>query len=409
MNFLSLSSVFSNLTKSFSTSFLLVGVFPSISFLIFNAAITYLLSRSFRSQASFLWQETTVAKGAFLAAVSAIGVLTLAYSLTALATRLRKLLEGDWPSFFSKLRERGIQTQSANRAKIEQQIRKVYKYRRIEQETDSWTQDLIRARNLGSRHRTGQTWPAGAANPIQNLKASRDRYELISDTEIRKAVRSVQNLLLSYDADSDTTLDQLQLDLNDLIDYAIARAQQEHFQLFNFLQLNYGSGMIAPTQMGNIAASIQAYAVKRYNFNLELFWSSLQKCIQKDKEFAPVLEDAKARLDFLVVSFWLTVGFVIFWSILLPFVGHWVMIFIVLVITGPPIAYLWYRAAIEQYRAFADAIKTGIDLFRIDLLDSLHVRRPSDFVDEQDMWRYLNGITEYGEEGNFRFEFPVKS
>jgi len=408
MNFLSLSSVFTNLTKSFSSSFLLAGVFPSISFLIFNVAMTSLLSRSFRKQTVFLWQETTVAKAAFMAAITSIVVLTLAYSLTALATRLRKVLEGDWPPLFSRLRERCVQTQSANRAKIDEQIRKIYQYRRIEEDTDAWTEDLIKARQLGVRYRPGQVRPTGAVDPIQDLKAARDKYELISNTDVSKAVRRVQNLLLSYDAEADAGLDQIQVNLNELIDYALARAQQEHFQLFNFLQLNYGSGIIAPTQMGNIAASIQAYAVKRYNFNLEIFWSSLQRCILQDKEFSPVLEDAKTRLDFLIVSFWLTIGFVFSWGILLPFLGHWMAMFVILVVAGPALAYLWHRAAVEQYRAFADAIKTGIDLFRIDLLDSLHVRRPIDFLDEQDMWRYLNGMTEYGEEGNFRFEFPSK-
>ena len=409
MNFLSLSSIFTNVTKSFSASFWLAGVFPSAAFLFTNAAMLYLLSSRFRAEAGALWQETTVSRGASLAAFMAMAILLLAYTLTALATRLRKLLEGDWPPLFLAFQKRCVQAQVRRRREIESSIHKIFGYRRVAFEAENWRNELASVRGLGSKVNRGKAMPSNTADPMQAVKSLWNSDEVIPDRDLEIAVRSLQLLLLTYDADhNDSLLDPWHLEMNTLIAYAIERAEQEHFQLYNRLRFGYGSAIVAPTEMGNIAASIQAYAVNRYHFNLELFWSSLQKCVLKDKDFAPVLEDAKTRLDFLIVSFWLTVAFWLFWALILPLVSFQTGVFMAVIVLGPLAAYLWHRAAVEQYRAFADAVKTTIDLFRLDLLDSLRLRRPSDVEDERDMWKHLNGVAEYGEEGNFRFEFPAQ-
>jgi hypothetical protein len=73
---------------------------------------------------------------------------------------------------------------------------------------------------------------------------------------------------------------------------------------------------------------------------------------------------------------------------------------------GPLVAYIWYRAAVEQYRSFADIVMTSFDSFRLQLLTDLHLRSPVDIDDEQFMWESLDRVMTYGETWNFRYERP---
>jgi hypothetical protein len=252
-------------------------------------------------------------------------------------------------------------------------------------------------------------WPRrGVTVEYEDIRDLGRRAELIRTDAIENQVRWLQRELINYDADANPELNHLQIEMNSLIDYAVERAREEHVQLYNVRQFNYGSAIVAPTEMGNIAASIQAYAVNRYNLNLELFWSSLQRFAQKDKDFAPTVADAKTRLDFLIACFWFTALFWAVWAVVLPIATFRWMLFALIAVSGPVVCYGWYRAATEQYRVFADTLKTMIDMFRFDLLDGLKLRRPNDVQDERDIWKYLNGAIQYDEEGNLRYQFSNK-
>jgi hypothetical protein len=66
--------------------------------------------------------------------------------------------------------------------------------------------------------------------------------------------------------------------------------------------------------MGNVANTIQSYAEQRYKLNFEVFWTRMQRAIQKDKDFGPILQQAKTQLDFLVSCTSLTVVWWLVWS-----------------------------------------------------------------------------------------------
>src|SRR5256885_1760861 len=85
--------------------------------------------------------------------------------------------------------------------------------------------------------------------------------------------------------------------------------------LLNQLHSSYGAEEVAPTKMGNIANTIQGYALRRYKCNLEVIWSNLQRIVQKDDKAQAALQEAKTQLDFLVACCWLTLLWALVWTV----------------------------------------------------------------------------------------------
>src|SRR4029077_15682683 len=120
-------------------------------------------------------------------------------------------------------------------------------------------------------------------------------------------------------------------------------APSQYRSLVTRRQFEFGSLPLAPTRMGNVARSVQSYAVERYDFNFELFWSRLQLPAQKDKDFGALLQGAKTQLDFLVSCSALTFLWTLIWAIWLFASSGPVLAFVGVAILGPLAAYAWYR------------------------------------------------------------------
>jgi hypothetical protein len=191
-----------------------------------------------------------------------------------------------------------------------------------------------------------------------------------------------------------------------LIDYAEQFLINEYRQLVNKRQFTFGSWPLAPTQMGNVAKTIQSYAVKRYDFNFEFFWTRMQLALQKDKEFGPVLESAKTQLDFLVSCSFLTFLWSVFWGTCLFLTAGPVWLFLAVTLGGPVLAWVWYRVALVHYRTFADVLRTSVDLFRLDLLAQLHYPRPDGVKEERELWETVDALHSLYELRDIRYVHP---
>jgi hypothetical protein len=305
------------------------------------------------------------------------------------------------------------------------------RYDRIEQELNaviilrgtldsfaaSWKERLRAARIHGTQtspnvnHYTGTTEPA--AQQLHKLRELRRIHTLLQAPQLAAAVDALEQVLRQNDANTpvngEFVLSNAQQELVLLIEGAVDHARSEHFRLANKREFNFGTQWLAPTMMGNIADTVQSYAANRYHFNLEIFWSRLQKTLQKDEKFYPVVQDAKTQFDFLIACAWLTLLWTAIWTIVLGSISYHYTVFLAVALGGPVLAYIWYRAAVAHYRAFTDVLRTAVDLFRFDLLKELRLAAPADVVDERALWAYLTALTAYGEEYNFRYEHPKPS
>jgi hypothetical protein len=199
-------------------------------------------------------------------------------------------------------------------------------------------------------------------------------------------------------------------DLNKGVKYAADRLQWERIRLRNLRQFNYPGTMdptpersthnlLAPTMAGNIGRTMRSYAITRYNLDLDIFWTRLQKAIQQaSSDYYAALQDAKVQVDALVVLCWLTALFTAIWSVAFVFVYPSVRAFLAVAIAGPMIARGLYLAACHHYRVFADLVRGCVDLFRFALIADLRLALPYGIDEERDLWKVLGDRTAYDDE-----------
>jgi len=149
------------------------------------------------------------------------------------------------------------------------------------------------------------------------------------------------------------------------------------------------SGKVGATQLANYSEVHREYGLSRYGLDIEYFWNRLLKFIRNDADFFPVLEEAKIQLDFsvamTVVFFFTVTG----WSLISLFFIQAVSPFFFIFGLGIPCFAMFYRIAAQNYRGFADTVRSAIDLYRFKLLEALHLEMPADSDAEKKLWNIL--------------------
>lgn len=386
-----------------------------VAFAFLNVFATYVVHERFRAWVEReVFVQATATRLAFLTTTVAVALLIAAYVLSGLGNALRGILEGKWPEGLRRLfipledrRFRGFQErlEEAARARVD-----------LESAALDWQEKLLKARTEGTANHPGANTFRGTEAVVERVRALRalqEQHRLPSATGVAGAVDALAADLRANDADATggagALLDRLHGELVQLITTAGELAIAEHFRHHNELHSSFGATRLAPTRMGNIADTVQSYAVRRYDCNFEMIWSQLQRSVQKEDKAYGGLQELKAQLDFLVTCCWLTVASVATWVVVLACWGPSVPWFLMIALGGPVVAYLWYRAAAEHYRAFADLLMTLLDVFRFDVLKDLRIALPADVVEERVVWDSLHRLSRYGEEMNFRYQHPKGS
>ena len=122
---------------------------------------------------------------------------------------------------------------------------------------------------------------------------------------------------------SSQALDFDHAELINAIDDSRERLHFEIRRLQNLRQFSYPTvsnanrgetslNILAPTRMGNLTRTMRSYALDRYGIDLDIFWTKLQRTLQKESNFYQTLSDAKIQVDFLVSLTFLTMMFTAF-------------------------------------------------------------------------------------------------
>lgn len=405
-----LSTLLSSLTSFFSKYFLVSSFLPALAFAFINCAAVYLLIEPFHDWVNReLFQTAT--RTAFLSTAAAVGVLIVGYVFSGLNGFLRGLLEGKWPDVlrrgFVPLEERRLRA-------IEQRLERAAKAEvDLTEEAPTWQQRMREARLAGMHDHPGHNAFQGTEPVVTRLHAMRTQRaqnRLIPAEDLRAAVADMSDTLRLNDvrltAGTAGLLDEYHSELSQLITFATENAAGEHLRLHNERYSKFGSTDLAPTRMGNVANTVQSYAVRRYDCNFEMIWSQLQRSVQKDANAYATLQDAKAQLDFLIACSWLTAVSTALWIVVLASSSVSLVWFLAVALGGPLLAYLWYRAAAENYRSFGDVMMTSFDVFRFDVLKDIRLAPPADVEEERRIWDSLHRLSRYGEEMNFRYQHP---
>lgn len=383
--------------------FLLASFMPVLLFCLLNGALLYVHDGSFRAFAdrhllAGSGSEDPLRNGVLLF----FAVLVASYLFSLLNTRLRELLEGaHWPGWLARSFTRA--QRSALQEIVNRYDRAQWESSEIRAWREPWTRKLAEARRHGPGKPETSRYDAErpAARQIAALRELRDTGQIISLEALRDAVAGLgDELWISQmdppGRDGAALLDAHQQELPEIVAYAEARYSAEVNALFNQRQFNFPAQLVAPTAMGNIARSIQSYTLSRYALNIDVLWTRFQK-VMHDDGFYGVLQDAKTQVDFLVSCIWLVAVTGVVWLVVPICAGYGAWLFLATA-AGIPVALLvLHRLALQNYRAFADLMRSAVDVYRFALLQQLHIALPPDALHERELWRTLGHQLGYGE------------
>jgi len=399
-----LGTLLDKLQSLFSKNFVIASI-PLFAFLFLNGLMAYHVSYYFQGwvHSYFLSQDTL--RQSVLSFALLLAIVIVSYVMSTLSVFMREILEGKHglgeflsDALSQRYRDRLFQ--------VERDLHEARTKRRtLKQKQDLWTRELGEAYQLGAR--TANC--VYAARP--NLETLSDRLKgnqeiSLADLgpEVQLLITALQTNNPELDTDPSRLLDRDHGTLLQLIRYAADRAQAKYAQLLTEFQFDYAGEDVAPTMMGNISRVAPHYAASRYSMNLDAFWTRLQKVVATDTNFYSVVQDAKTQVDFLVALIWYTLLFTVIWLIALPCLGEALDLFLFIAVGGPLLAYVWYRVALQNYRAFANVLCASVDLFRADLLKALHVPLPANAEQERLIWETIEQRLVFGERSNITLQ-----
>ena len=399
-------------------SFTIANLFPMLTFAAVNGLMLYWMSNRFRDVVHDYLSQSA-GKQALIGFPILIAIAIAAYILSTLNLLQREILEGKY--LWAPARRKMTAAQQKRIEALETDVEATIRNRFALHELNA-DQRLLDARDEGNKLEIGCRYSAfsEAAKAIKALHEKTLGYEAISAADLEAEIALLEGELKKCKVDKEDAndsemqamllLDRQQQTLIARMNFAVKEAEAAYVALYNKREFNYSRYRVAPTAMGNIAESIRSYARSRYAMDVDAFWSRLQKIVVGDEKFYSSLVDVKTQLDFTISLFWLTVCFTAIWTVELLILRKSILAFVLVAVGGPVLSILWYQIALQNYRAFADVLKTSIDLYRLDLLVLLRAERPRGNVHERKIWGDLNSVIGYGEPGDLDyFDGPKNS
>jgi hypothetical protein len=397
-----LGTLLDRLGGLFSKYFLIGSFFPVLLALAANGFLAYVAYAPVREVVKNVEQLQTGPQGVVLFGILIV-VATVAYLFSAAGAVLREVLEGQhWPRSLRLSLERSERTRLR---RMEESLLTTRRARRaLKQSAQSWAQGLLDARKEGrGKGHPPQDELEKARRLLNDLRSQSEASEELSKDGLAPFVSTVTRLLSKYDADASDELEQLAAGASALMDAAEIAWDLEYLRCLTERRADFGYGRVAPTRLGNIAETVQSYAVDCYHLNADAFWGSLERVMVKDAEFYGLLQDARTELSFFVSLWCLTVPAAVIWVVLtaadLSCLG-----FACVAIAGPALAVSWYLLALRSYRNLATRLRSAIDLYRFDLLAALHVPLPEGLHTERDTWDRLNRLATFGEDVSLSYQ-----
>ncbi|NPA90559.1 MAG: hypothetical protein GXO55_03785 [Chloroflexi bacterium] len=174
------------------------------------------------------------------------------------------------------------------------------------------------------------------------------------------------------------------------------RRRYNHLQARLYRDFPPREDRILPTRLGNVMRAAEDYSKTRYGLDGVFWWPRLEPLLPES-----LLTRLEAAYTGLVALLNLTTLIILYALLLLgntvavfagclrPTLFAWAPGWIVGAALSFILAYLIYRGAITQARAFGDLIRVAYDEHRFRILDALHMPYPQTPVEEHQLWRRL--------------------
>jgi hypothetical protein len=146
---------------------------------------------------------------------------------------------------------------------------------------------------------------------------------------------------------------------------------------------------IGPSLLANVQEAQRADLQRSYGIDIGVFWSSLQKIASGDEKFAAILENSKARLDFSVALAAVSAIFMLCWLLFYGLIASSWTVYLIVAGVAIVATIITRQLVLLNYQSFAETVRTTVELFRFELLKSMHVPLPLDSDAEKQTWIWL--------------------
>jgi hypothetical protein len=183
-------------------------------------------------------------------------------------------------------------------------------------------------------------------------------------------------------------------ELEPLVNQCSRIVQRRRNSLYNkLLTMPPGREDVMPTMLGNVLKAVEVYPATRYHLDAVLIWSRLQP--ELPAECSDSLQVAKTSFDlmvtlsasFIVFGIPLTLWILVRWS---PYLPPWVALITILLAVS--LSWISYLNAVQAGVQYGERIKAAFDLYRWKVLQSLHLKLPENFMQEQQLWEAVCGL-----------------
>lgn len=221
---------------------------------------------------------------------------------------------------------------------------------------------------------------------LKTLQAKQQQWTIIPHAEMKDVVKKLEKALKRISVSKCAELDALHIETLQVFEYALERIENHDKSLYETEKNSYPNiSMLGPTRMANHTSIHREYGMKRYGMEIEFFWLRLLKIVKADKDFYPILEEAKTQVDFSVIST-ILLGLTTFVWVIISACAPYIQPFGLIVLTGIPATSIFYITAVQNYKTFTEAVRSAVDLHRFELLTALHIALPEDADKEYDTW-----------------------
>jgi len=386
--------------KLFGRGFLIAGGGPTLLFAVIGGYLLYgyaWLQSSVLAWIGLGWQEAL-----FQIALLLVAVYLAAQVVYGLRTAALQVYQGEWPGPLAWLRPVGIALATKTMRRYEAreeailevltdfawarefQFGETFSPVEVAEEEVRRRQQQVHAAHerLAGQVRQGRRWREGAYGEILHearlLQANRDRFspDLQADVDALVAVVAARY--------------REHLPLRAAVEHLWEATFREWIEASEARAANFPEHerWLRPTQMGNVAAALEAYPFDRYGIGLSALWPRLVPILPEEVRLR--IEDATTSLDFTVLISLLSLAAAVGAAGIALYGpprdrAFEVAIPLALALAG----WLFYRLAISATRALGVQVQATVDLFRLDLLDALEIERPSTPEQEKAIWTEL--------------------
>lgn len=384
-------------------SFLLARFFPWLLFALANLLVASNEFRPVRDFALALYRGGGSADRIIDLAMALGVVAVAAFTLSPAVRVVTRLLEGE--GLWRWLSEPLLLYRARQREERSDRWLELFRRRAKLEDVDVIGQRLARARAAGEELQaiTDDKAIEAAARAIEELDALRYLSRPIDAARLGRAVALLAAALrrncadrvdlkpgcAARDYEHCENLDELHRRLTERIaPYAIDLAQvQERLAIAAHDGL-FGKAELAPTRLGNDVAALRSYCDTRYGFDFDFFWPRLQVALKDDKILA-ALGSARVQVEFSILCLTLSGLFVCAWLPLLAICGRSLWSLALVAAGGPLMLAIWLWMVHESFAAYAELVRSAIDLGRFDLLSALRRPLPETADEERDVWEGL--------------------